>query len=232
MKNSAQMDLLYCLRRNGPNTARCGLFFCHLEQEAVHHSQSRTHPTPGTDARRQRTTPSDHLSRRSARTPQRLRPAAHCLQPHRSTVPRMAPNHRGRRTLYNTIGQLCEALGLHKRVHLHGLQHNVAPYYTQSDLFVLSSRYEGFPNALCEAMAHGLPVIAANCPSGPAEIIQNGENGLLVPVEDPKALAVVLDHLLGDNALRSELSIKAQNVLDRFSAKQVMSQWEKLLHIT
>lgn len=70
-----------------------------------------------------------------------------------------------------------------------GFIDNPYSYMKQSSVFVLSSRYEGFGNVLVEAMACGVPVIATDCPSGPAEILQNGLWGELVPVSDSKAMA-------------------------------------------
>jgi glycosyltransferase involved in cell wall biosynthesis len=116
-------------------------------------------------------------------------------------------------------------LQLTDRVHLPGLVTNVTDYLRQADLFVMPSRIEGFPMALCEAMACGLPVLAADCLSGPRDIIDDGVNGVLVQTEDVDALATKLDELMADPAKRQQLAHNAPQVLDRFGLEQVMRMW-------
>lgn len=84
---------------------------------------------------------------------------------------------------------LAAALGLAARVHLPGFSARAAAAMRRADAYVLSSRFEGSPNALVEAMATGTPVVATDCRSGPREILRNGEFGPLVPVGDAAALA-------------------------------------------
>jgi GalNAc-alpha-(1->4)-GalNAc-alpha-(1->3)-diNAcBac-PP-undecaprenol alpha-1,4-N-acetyl-D-galactosaminyltransferase len=110
-------------------------------------------------------------------------------------------------------------------VHLPGQMQNVNAYLRQADIFVMSSRFEGFPMALCEAMACGLPVISTDCLSGPREIITDGVDGILVATEDVDALAVGLDRLMSNPIERAKFSQAAPSVLDRFGLEQVMKMW-------
>jgi glycosyltransferase involved in cell wall biosynthesis len=91
-----------------------------------------------------------------------------------------------------------------------GFQVNPFKYMARSSLFVMASLYEGFPNVLLEALALGLPVISTDCPSGPAEIIENGKNGLLVPVGEPEAMARAIVTVLADEELRRSLAGEAR----------------------
>jgi glycosyltransferase involved in cell wall biosynthesis len=87
-------------------------------------------------------------------------------------------------------------LGLEHDVDLPGFVSNPYPYMTHAALFVLSSRWEGLPTVLVEAMSLGTPVISTDCPSGPREILRNGQYGQLVPVDDPNALVLAIQNFL------------------------------------
>lgn len=116
------------------------------------------------------------------------------------------------------------------RIHLPGLIAEPMLALPHADIFVLSSHFEGFPNALVEAMTCGLAVIATDCQSGPREIIQNGSNGLLVPVNNVDELAVAIKMLMANVLLRQTLGRKAGEVKIRFRRENVLAKWENLLN--
>lgn len=122
-------------------------------------------------------------------------------------------------------------LGIGDRVIMPGVVNGVGDYMHNAIMFVLSSRHEGFPNVLVEAMASGLAVIATDCPSGPAEIIENGVNGVLIPSDDVMALAQTMSRLMDGDDLRDKLGEAASGVNNRFSMDKILSQWESVLDI-
>jgi len=97
-------------------------------------------------------------------------------------------------------------------------------------MFVLSSDYEGMPNVVIEAMAAGLPVIATDCPAGgPAELIDNGENGLLVPVGDVDKLCLAMQRVAADEALAEKIGHNAIDIKKRLDSKVIAEQWREYL---
>jgi len=100
---------------------------------------------------------------------------------------------------------------------------------SQADIFVLSSRSEGFPNVLGEAMACGLPVVSFDCHSGPSELIQDGVNGLLVPPENIQELSSSLERLLASVELRKSLGEQARKITESYSLDKIIQSWEELI---
>lgn len=102
--------------------------------------------------------------------------------------------------------------------------------YKRADLFVLSSRFEGFGLVLIEAQSFDLPVVSFDCDAGPSEIISHAENGLLVEQENVPMLAQALAQLMQDDSLRLKMAANAQNYLYRFSEQVIADQWLDLLN--
>ncbi len=127
------------------------------------------------------------------------------------------------------LESLRDQLGLQHRIQLPGRVGNVSDWYAAARLYVLSSRTEGLPNSLLEAMAAGLPCLAFDCETGPADIIRDGVDGVLVPErQNDTALAAAMARLMADPALRAQLARRAPEVLQRFELARVMSLWEAL----
>jgi glycosyltransferase involved in cell wall biosynthesis len=97
--------------------------------------------------------------------------------------------------LRGRLGTLTDELGLHDAVDFLGFQKNPLPYFRRADAFVLSSYTEGFGNVLVESMACGTPVISTDCQHGPAEILDLGRYGVLVPPRSAQGLASAMDRV-------------------------------------
>lgn len=117
--------------------------------------------------------------------------------------------------------------GLFERVSLPGTTEQVHHVIATAALFVMSSDFEGMPNALMEAMALGLPCISTDCPcGGPAELIKNGVNGILVPVGNKNAMVAAMKCILDSNELSDQLSKEAINIRYTHNKDIICKLWQ------
>ena len=125
---------------------------------------------------------------------------------------------------------LADKLRIGEKVDFCGFVDDVASRINDASMFVLSSNYEGISNAMAEAMAIGLPVICTDCPvGGAAMMIEDGVNGLLVPVDDVRSLASAMSRIADDKEFALMLSAKAKGVATRFSAQLIGGMWMNVL---
>ena len=123
------------------------------------------------------------------------------------------------------------ALEVSERVHMPGLVGNVGDWFESADIYVLTSRFEGFPNTLLEALAYGLPAVAVDCDVGPRDILSHTVDGLLVRQDDPEALVSALEQLMSDSEMRQRFGRRAPEVLKRYSVAQIATMWEDLFRL-
>jgi glycosyltransferase involved in cell wall biosynthesis len=119
-------------------------------------------------------------------------------------------------------------LGLTGRVRLEGPTRRLDEELAAASGYVLSSRFEGLPMVLLEAATAGVPAVAFDCPTGPAELIEDGRTGLLIPPQDVGALAAGMLRLIEQPVERRAMGAAARAGSDRFSAATVRRQWEQL----
>lgn len=135
----------------------------------------------------------------------------------------------GEGELHQFLDELARRLGAADRIFLPGLIPDVAGKIEKASLFLITSYSEGVSNALIEALASGLPVIATDVPSGgTAELMKDGENGLIIPVGDQHALEEAMDRILGDPAYADRLGREAAKVQEKLAPERVNRLWKKL----
>lgn len=127
--------------------------------------------------------------------------------------------------LRTALGAQVADAGLANRVFLPGRVGNIGAWYARADLYAMSSRFEGFPNTLVEAMACGLPAVSFDCDTGPRDIIRHGVDGYLVKPGDTHGLKDALDRLMDDDQLRARLAGRALEVRERFSMERIAAMW-------
>ena len=138
-------------------------------------------------------------------------------------------NEEGREILQKIESRLNE-FGLKKSVKFEPFMKNVHEAVIKDAMYVNSSDYEGISNAMLEAMAIGMPVVCTDCPIGGAKAtINNGENGLLVPIQNAEALASAMNRMIEDNELADKLSHNASQIREELSLDKITEKWMQLL---
>lgn len=130
----------------------------------------------------------------------------------------------------NRLEEQIRHYGMVGRVLLPGLHHNPMSVMQHAEFYVMSSRYEGFPIVLLEALASSLPVISFDCESGPRDIIRHSIDGLLVRQGDIEELSNTMHLLMSDAAMRTSLAGRGREVLERFGENKIMAVWESLIN--
>lgn len=122
-------------------------------------------------------------------------------------------------------------LGIRNKVFLMGNVMNLPACIVSASIFVLSSDYEGMPNALIEGMALGLPCISTDCPvGGPRYLIDNNANGILVPVGDYEALSESMNRIIGDEILANKLGENAKKIRERLDSDSIFREWDYFIN--
>ena len=127
------------------------------------------------------------------------------------------------------LRDLAAELGVGPRVSFPGQVRDLRALMEVAMAFILPSRYEGFPNVLLEALAAGVPCVAADCPGGTREILANGAYGLLVPPQDLLALTEAIDRITADSELRARYAQAGAAAIERYRLDRVVVLWERLL---
>lgn len=125
-----------------------------------------------------------------------------------------------------TIKGMVKHLGIENNVRFEGLVTDVLDKIKDAKMFVLSSDYEGLPNSLIEAMVAGLPCVSTDCsPGGARELIQDGENGMIVPIGDAEKLADAMIYMLDNPEKADRMGDEAQKISQRLAPEKIFAQW-------
>jgi len=123
------------------------------------------------------------------------------------------------------LEKLINELNMQDHIKLLGRSNAIASHYQQSKIFAFTSIYEGFPNALMEAMYFGLACISTNCPTGPSELIENNKNGYLIPVDSPSQLKDKLNLLMSNDTQCATMGNAARASMHRFNIETIANEW-------
>lgn len=134
----------------------------------------------------------------------------------------------GEGELENVLKQQSVLLGLHS-VRFIKPTKDVVPYYKEASIYVMSSRFEGLPLVLIEALSMGLPIISFNCQTGPKDVVENGETGILVPSGDVEKLALALDALSDSPEQRRRFQVNALRKSEDFKMPRIANLWKEII---
>lgn len=123
--------------------------------------------------------------------------------------------------------RLAQDLGIESKIDWLGVTHDLSRHFNEASIFAVSSRIEGMPNAMMEAMSYSLPVIITDGSPGPMELVVAEDNGLIVPSEDHFALAAAIKRLIHDPDSRLRFGLRSKNMMEKYSEKNVVDLWEK-----
>lgn len=129
------------------------------------------------------------------------------------------------------LQKLIDSLGLHDRVLLLGFHKNTAAWMAKAQLIVHSSKFEGLPTVLIEALMLDKPVVSSDCPTGPREILDNGKAGILVEPGNPHAMAEAIRQVLSDEILRQNMLEASRRHRVNFLPQTIMSQFEEMIKL-
>lgn len=127
------------------------------------------------------------------------------------------------------LERLVAETGLSEVVRLPGFTDQPYQRFAEADIFALSSRREGFPMVLLEAMGCGLPLVAFDIPTGPAEMVHDGQNGFLLPDGDIRGFAAAINRLIEDPAARTRMGRQGVTTAAKYARERIAARWEELL---
>ena len=136
---------------------------------------------------------------------------------------------RGPDEFRKKLQELATSLNVGSRVIFQGNLPDVLEHIKDAGMFLMTSRYEGMPNALIEAMACGLPCVCTDCDFGPAELIEDGVSGLLAPVDDAEAIAAAMARIADEPGLGEKLSTGAQKIRQTHSREEICRQYHSYI---
>lgn len=128
------------------------------------------------------------------------------------------------------LQQLIDEVDCTRNIKLMGRSNDLVSIYKSVNLYILSSNFEGMPNALLEAMAIGLPCISTDCPTGPSEMIVNGENGLLVPVDDAEKMREAIEYMYNNRDKAEEMGKRAREfVSENYRIEKIVDRFLEIV---